>query len=215
MPYLPPGDLLNPEIKLRSPAVQADSLPSEPPEKPRNTGVGSLSLLQGIPLTQESNRGLLHFRQILYQLSHLGVPSPAVLMVNSAYTARSCWESDLASSMVCTLAAKWRHIGQRGPWRPSQATPALPPRPYCRCPQPRSPITRLELSRRLFPTSQGVGWGPVTEEEGGVATEVEVGGQRADARHGRVPAAVWQDAWKPRRSFGAGSVGQRAGQSLP
>ena len=28
----PSGDLLNPGIKLRSPALQADSLPSEPPE---------------------------------------------------------------------------------------------------------------------------------------------------------------------------------------
>ena len=36
----------------------------------QNTGVGSLSLLQGIFLTQESNRGLLHCRWILYQLSH-------------------------------------------------------------------------------------------------------------------------------------------------
>ena len=30
-----------------SPALQADSLPSEPQGKPKNTGVGSLSLLQG------------------------------------------------------------------------------------------------------------------------------------------------------------------------
>ena len=42
-----------------SPALKADSLPAEPSEKPKNTGVGSLSLLQGIFLTQESNRGLL------------------------------------------------------------------------------------------------------------------------------------------------------------
>ena len=54
----------------RSPALQADSLPAEPPEKPKNTGVGSLSLLQGIFLTQELNRGLLHCRWILYQLSY-------------------------------------------------------------------------------------------------------------------------------------------------
>ena len=36
----------------------------------RNTGVESLSLLQGIFPTQESNPGLLYCRQILYQLSH-------------------------------------------------------------------------------------------------------------------------------------------------
>ena len=38
----------------------------------QNTGVGSRSLLQGILPTQESNPGLLHCRQILYQLSHKG-----------------------------------------------------------------------------------------------------------------------------------------------
>ena len=31
----------------RSPTLEADSLQSEPPEKPRNTGGGSLTLLQG------------------------------------------------------------------------------------------------------------------------------------------------------------------------
>ena len=36
------------------------------------TGMGSHSLLQGIFLNQESNPGLLHFRQILYPLSHQG-----------------------------------------------------------------------------------------------------------------------------------------------
>ena len=36
-----------------------------------NTGVGSLSLLQGIFLTQEWNRGLLHCWWILYHVSYL------------------------------------------------------------------------------------------------------------------------------------------------
>ena len=40
----------------------------------QNTGVGSLSLLQGIFPTQGSNPGLMHCRQILYQLSHKGSP---------------------------------------------------------------------------------------------------------------------------------------------
>ena len=70
-----PGDLPNPEIKPRSPALQVDSLPPEPQGKPKNTGVGSLSLLQRIFLTQESNWGLWHCRQILYQLSYLGNPT--------------------------------------------------------------------------------------------------------------------------------------------
>ena len=41
----------------------------------QNTGVGSLSLLQEIFPTQGSNPGLLHCRQILYQLSHKGSPN--------------------------------------------------------------------------------------------------------------------------------------------
>ena len=54
-----------------------DSLLAEPPEKPKNTTVGSLSLLQRIFSTQESNWGLLHCRRILYQLSYQGSPRPA------------------------------------------------------------------------------------------------------------------------------------------
>ena len=59
LPFPPPGDLPNPGIEPRSPALQANSLPAESPGKPKNTGVGSLSLLQQILLTQELNQGLL------------------------------------------------------------------------------------------------------------------------------------------------------------
>ena len=55
--------------------LQVDYLPAEPQGKPKNTGVGSLSLLQRIFLTQESNWGLLHCRQILYQLSYQATPT--------------------------------------------------------------------------------------------------------------------------------------------
>ena len=41
----------------------------------QTTGVGSCSLLQGIFPTQGSNPGLLHCRQILYQLSYQGSPT--------------------------------------------------------------------------------------------------------------------------------------------
>ena len=40
----------------------------------QNTGVGILSLLQGIFSTQGSNPGLLHCRKIFNQLSHKGRP---------------------------------------------------------------------------------------------------------------------------------------------
>ena len=58
-PFPSPGDLPNPQIK---PALHADSLPAEPQAKPKNTRVGSLSHLQQIFPTQESNWGLLHCR---------------------------------------------------------------------------------------------------------------------------------------------------------
>ena len=63
------GGISRGSSKPRSSALQVDSLPAKPQGKPKNTGVGSLSLLQGIFLTQESNQGFLHYRQILYQLS--------------------------------------------------------------------------------------------------------------------------------------------------
>ena len=61
-------------------SVATDSLrPHGPWNSPgQNTGVGSLSLLQGIFPTQGSNPGLLHCRWILYQLSHQGSPEDAL-----------------------------------------------------------------------------------------------------------------------------------------
>ena len=74
LPFPSPGDLPNTGVKTKSPALQADSLPAGPQRMPKNTIVGSLSLLQRIFLTQESNWGLLHCRWILYQLRYHGNP---------------------------------------------------------------------------------------------------------------------------------------------
>ena len=62
------------DIEPRAPIFWADSLPAEPQGNPKNTGVSSLSLLQGIFLTQGLNPGLPHCRWILYQLGHQGSP---------------------------------------------------------------------------------------------------------------------------------------------
>ena len=51
-----------PKDRTQVSALQVDSLPAEPPGKLKNTGVGSLSLLQQIFQTQESNWSLLHCR---------------------------------------------------------------------------------------------------------------------------------------------------------
>ena len=65
-PFPSPGDLPNPGIEPRSPSLQVDSLPAEPQGQPKNIGVGGLSFLQYIFLTQELNWGLLLCRQILH-----------------------------------------------------------------------------------------------------------------------------------------------------
>ena len=82
LPFPSPGDLPDPGIEPWSQAPQADSLPRDQTQvshiaggfftSPKKTGVSSLSLLQQIFPTQESNWGLLHCRQILYQLSYWG-----------------------------------------------------------------------------------------------------------------------------------------------
>ena len=109
LPYPSPGDLPDPGIEPRSPALQADSLPFEealclswmylcvlvpqlcltlcnsmdcsPPGSSvqrsfpgKTTGEGHHSLLPRIFLTQGSNPGLPHCRQILYHLNHWGSP---------------------------------------------------------------------------------------------------------------------------------------------
>ena len=70
LPCPPPGALPNPWIEPRSPTLQVESLLSEPPGVPKNTGVCNQSLLQGNFPTQGWNWGLLHCRQILYQLRY-------------------------------------------------------------------------------------------------------------------------------------------------
>ena len=100
-PFPSPGDLPNQGIKPRFPALQADSLPAEPPGKP-NTGVSSLSLLQRILLTQESNQGLLYCRQILYQLSYQGSIEHIVYSIQDTAT-----HSSILS---------WRIPMERGAW---------------------------------------------------------------------------------------------------
>ena len=77
---VPLGICAAPKGKWReSLSVLANSLQSHGPYSPwdspgQNTGVSSLSLLQGIFPTQGSNWDILHCQQILYQLSHQGSP---------------------------------------------------------------------------------------------------------------------------------------------
>ena len=49
LPFPPPRDLPNPGVEPGSPALQADSLPSEPLRKSKDTGMGNLSLQRIFP----------------------------------------------------------------------------------------------------------------------------------------------------------------------
>ena len=70
----PPGDLPNRGIKPRFPVLQADSLQSEPHGEPqRFPSPGDFP-------NQELNWGLLHCRQILYQLSYQRNPFESLIV---------------------------------------------------------------------------------------------------------------------------------------
>ena len=71
-------------INSGSPALRADSS-AEPTGKPKNSGVGSLFLLQWIFLTQELNRGLQQCRRILYQLSYEGGYTSVFLITSNSF----------------------------------------------------------------------------------------------------------------------------------
>ena len=65
-------------------ALELDSLTAEPQGKPKNTGVGSLFLLQGIFPTQELNNWI--FYQLSYQGGQAYSNPPAILQVNVYFT---------------------------------------------------------------------------------------------------------------------------------
>ena len=108
LPCPPPGDLPNPGIKPRSPALQADYLLSEQADFfiVWATREAQESLLQGNFLTQELNQSLLHCRQILYQLSYeeslslLGTSSQLEVLDNCSFS----WQM-LLFFFFCTLVS--------------------------------------------------------------------------------------------------------------
>ena len=71
LPCPPPGDLPNPEIEPRSATLQADSLPSEPPGKPRLTEIflmigSSPSYKSGHSILRLSNSQFLNCFELVF-----------------------------------------------------------------------------------------------------------------------------------------------------
>ena len=87
---------------------QSSSVHGDSPGK--NTGVGSYSLLQGIVPTQGSNPGLLHFRQILYCLSHQRSGS----IIRRSLSLGQCVlnNTDIADCFLCARAC-WNYVRKR------------------------------------------------------------------------------------------------------
>ena len=71
-PFPSPGDLPNPGIEPRSPALQTDSLQSEPPGKPKNTAVGR----EGIPSLGDLSDPGLYVESPTLQAGSLPVELP-------------------------------------------------------------------------------------------------------------------------------------------
>ena len=110
-------DLPNPGIKHRFPILQADSLLSEPPRNPKNTGVGSLSLLQGIFPIEEPSWDLLHCTQILYQLNYQGSPYISIITLNVNGLSTPIKRHRLAKEMK-TCGCIHFHLPHHSAWSP-------------------------------------------------------------------------------------------------
>ena len=85
-----------------------DCSPKNSPGK--NTGAGSHFLPEGISLTQGTNPGLLHCRQILYHLSHQGSPVTQVAKKKKKGTVHKCFlflcTCLFAVSLCCSFQQK-------------------------------------------------------------------------------------------------------------
>ena len=83
--------------------MQTDSLPAEPQGKPKNTGVGSLSLLQRTFPTQGLNQGLLHCRWILHQLSYQGSHDSSDVFTGITLSFPKCIQQSRLSHLLTRL----------------------------------------------------------------------------------------------------------------
>ena len=98
----------------------------------KNVGVGSLSLLQAIFLTQGLYPGVLHYRRVLHHLSHQGSlkltrkinhPISLSLMQNLNLVTYHCWVRNLVKVKVKSFSHVWLF---ETPWTVAyQAPPSM------------------------------------------------------------------------------------------
>ena len=78
--------------------------------------MGRLSLLQGMFLTQELNRGFLNCRQILYQLSYQGSPTPSYIPKELKTSTHTNTYMTSFIAVVFRLAKRWKQMSTNR-WR--------------------------------------------------------------------------------------------------
>ena len=96
----------------------------------QNTGVSSLSLLQGIFPTQGPNPGLPHYGAILYQLRHKG--NPYYIGSHSAQFSRSV-VSDSATPWTAACQPSLSITNSRSPPKPMSIESMMPPNHLILC----------------------------------------------------------------------------------
>ena len=118
----PPGKHIFPNqgLNLGLPHCRSILHQTEPPGKPKNTGVGSMSLLQGIFPTQGLNWSLLHCRQILYQLSHQGSPR---ILESVAYPFSSGSSQPRNRTRVSCITGRFFTLNYQGSSLPAGPSP--------------------------------------------------------------------------------------------
>ena len=119
--------------------------------------MGSLSLLQRIFPTQESNRGLLHCRWVLYRLSYAGsIKRP------SQRTNRPRWRVSRSRPSPSQIPQAVRHPGLEGPFLSCKAKPSPGSKSKCQASTPPAVPARVPPSAAMPAASTGR-WRPAAQ----------------------------------------------------
>ena len=84
-PFPSPGDLPNPGIEPRSPALQMDSLPAEPQGKPFSTNSAWFNIMFLSPCIVRTSRIHYHTQGFLINIFNEAFISQGILWSNSSY----------------------------------------------------------------------------------------------------------------------------------